>query len=114
MKLAFIRYGNFNSLENLVVVDFRTIPPYHPENSDDLMSRIKRAVTKWMENTEEGEALWEETCGDYNIGDLLMERDNESLSSFLLEERIAGYEILFDLGQVDSFPYDTLLGDPSF
>lgn len=40
------------------------------ESEGDGMEDLKNAVTQWVNETEEGQNFWDETCNDLNIADL--------------------------------------------
>lgn len=61
-----------------------------PELNDErsFLDSLRRAVTRWINETTQGKAAWQQSCQDFNIGDL----GNE----FPLDERFI--EILADEG----------------
>ncbi len=87
------------------------------DSNNEVMNKIVKAVTKWVENTTEGSQHWKLSSCDFNIADLssvmLYSRDEafRSLSPFLIEEGI--YNLKIDIfGDADSpsnYTYDTVL-----
>jgi hypothetical protein len=70
------------------------------------VSKIKDAVTEWVCKTDEGMALWEYSCEDLNIGDLLCD-GFDSLMPFLNKRGIKSVDGFQLMNEV---PYDTVLG----
>lgn len=76
-----------------------------------LVSRIQAAVTAWMQNTPEGKDALDETCHDYNVGDLANDLGEPSLSRYLEAQGLleVEIEIYSDEDYQDNWSYDTRL-----
>lgn len=46
---------------------------------DQQLDRIKTAVNRWVRESDTGARAWEETCEDFNVGDLLLNTNDEDL-----------------------------------
>lgn len=44
---------------------------WSPLSQEEIVPAIKRALTKWVSQTESGKKAWRATCEDFNVGDLL-------------------------------------------
>ena len=73
---------------------------------DEVVAALKRAVTKWVETTEEGADLWNESCEDLNIGDLCCSGHSLSLYARMQAEGIAGWEEVFTLDGGNRVDFD--------
>lgn len=73
---------------------------------------LERALTKWFKTTEAGYEAWQQSCEDFNVGDLAAQLPAEgALKEFLELEKIFNLEIqTFDGGGCD-WLYDAVLGD---
>jgi hypothetical protein len=54
----------------------------------DLKSSIQRAITAWVKNSDVGRRAFQETDGDFNVGDLANELGDPALTAELAKERI--------------------------
>jgi len=105
--LTFIRMGSCE-VENLVAVEVSLDNPKH-----DAHTQLTKAITQWVEETQEGADIWDESCGDLNIGDLLNASTDE-LNTFLIRNGISGMETKYEFFRDDVIPYDTVLAEPVF
>ncbi|ADC73236.1 hypothetical protein TK90_2751 (plasmid) [Thioalkalivibrio sp. K90mix] len=79
---------------------------------DDILRRLIVAITAWVSGTPEGRALWESSCEDLNVGDLvhLSGSEIESLQPFLAQQGVSFIDA--DVYDSDgSFGFDTVLVD---
>jgi hypothetical protein len=103
--LTFIRMDSFD-VGNLVAVEV-----YLEDPALDALTQLKKAVTEWVETTQEGIEEWDNSCEDFNIGDLLTARTNE-LDPILIKHGICGIETKYELTRDEIVPYDTILAEP--
>lgn len=85
-----------------------------PGLADDslFLAGLRRAVTRWINETDEGKAAWKESCEDFNIGDLGNNFPfDEKLTEFLFAERIANLELNSFGGGSRYWVHDTHLVD---
>lgn len=78
------------------------------------MSRLQAAVTEWVRNTQDGKEVWDMSCQDLNIGDLLCAGAGtmHSLGRFLKAQGIVKMSLESeDLSKTISF--DSLLARES-
>jgi hypothetical protein len=108
--LSFVR-KDINHIENMVVVKFKhkksLVNPYQ------VFKAFKTGITRWVENTEKGQNLWNYTCEDLNIGDLLGEYGNKELNKFLSIEGIKSWKPIYELVDQEEFSYDKVLASPN-
>lgn len=57
------------------------------------LGALKLAVGIWLETTEAGRAAWQDSCEDFNYGDLSMHIDNPELKKLLRKEGIISVQI---------------------
>ncbi|MEZ8292733.1 hypothetical protein AB6D11_02645 [Vibrio splendidus] len=50
---------------------------------DGILKVFDRALSDWMNKTVEGRAAYDESCGDFNIGDFAHHEDTPSLIDYL-------------------------------
>jgi citrate lyase beta subunit len=78
---------------------------------DTIMERVAKAVARWIENTDEGKKLWEETNGDLNIADIAgVESSDFTLE--LLRAGINGFAVQINPAiepEATRFSFDTVL-----
>lgn len=78
-------------------------------DEDDLLDRVCRAVTKWVNTSTDGAKAWEYSGRDFNIGDLASYLHEDELWVCMAEEGIQGF-VLRDLPDADKYwYYDTVL-----
>jgi hypothetical protein len=76
---------------------------------DDLLERLCRAVTRWVNSTPDGAKAWEYSSQDFNIGDLASELGDPILLMRMADEGIRGF-VLSDVPEEDRYwRYDTVL-----
>jgi len=73
--ILFTRDGGSDGVTDAAHCSFRC-------KDTDGKKALSRAVTKWVETTEEGRAAWEESCEDFNIGDLACHQSQELLAEW--------------------------------
>lgn len=96
-----IRYDGLRLDQNVLV------PVLHFDGLD-VLKAIDECFTAWY-RTEEGTKAWSESCGDYNIGDLLC--GSRPSCEFT---RSYGFEFLPDNGEeIIEISYDRVLGNHS-
>lgn len=49
----------------------------------EALQRIQVAVTRWIEETDEGRTAWKDSHADFNVGDLIDYTANEKLIALL-------------------------------
>jgi hypothetical protein len=107
--ITFVR-KDINSIENLVVICFshkKTLKtPY------EVFKAFTTGITKWVENTEEGQTLWNYTSEDLNIGDILNSSGNKTLNKYLAKEGIKKWATIYELIDQEEFSYDKVLAHP--
>lgn len=111
IQICFFR-ADGTSIDALRVVAFTT----HAETKEDVLKRLERAVTKWIQKTEEGKAAWRESSEDLNIGDLATYFDARgnavaSLKPYLRQEGILKVKDLFVLTNAVQESYDRVLAN---
>lgn len=108
--LSFVR-KDINHIENMIIVKFKhkksLVNPYQ------VFKAFKAGITRWVENTQEGQNLWNYTSEDLNIGDILGEHKNEELNKFLSLEGIKKWEPIYELVDQEEFSYDKVLASPN-
>jgi hypothetical protein len=107
--LSFIR-RDLNNIENLVVIRFKHKKRLHTPS--DVLKAFCKAITTWVEKTEEGKSLWRYTSEDLNIGDILSFNENKSLTPFLKTEGIKSWKTIYELVDQEEVSYDKVLASP--
>lgn len=81
--------------------------------SDDCVEVLKKVVTKWAKETEDGKDCWEQSGHDLNIGDLsLYESDFSKWAKPSLKKAgITDFEIPMNVSVHSTRPFDELLVD---
>ena len=81
----------------------------------DLISRLQRAITKWVQETKAGQKLWIQSCEDLNIGDVADDLfgPRSSLRPFLRRQGIRRATHLHTVSRGDLIAFDTVLVDLS-
>lgn len=62
-EIAFIRTGSYGLIQNIAVCTFTA-------QHGNSLEILQEAVTQWINNTDEGREAYEDSCEDFNIGDL--------------------------------------------
>lgn len=102
------RYEDDGSVSDVAIVTASTDDGETDPNT--IMGRISKAVARWIENTEEGKKLWEETNHDLNIADISEYDSNLTLE--LLRNGINGLAIQVNPAtepEATNFSFDTVL-----
>lgn len=74
------------------------------------LEALQRAVTNWINGTENGKNAWRRSCSDLNISDLLNEMPlDDSLLSLLADEGIFDLHIDMFGGGSSCWDHDTVL-----
>ena len=81
----------------------------HSTESGAVQGAVVSAVTDWINETESGRKAWEESCEDFNIGDLCECLDDESLRARLSRYGIGGMEICITDGSESQWTFDEIL-----
>lgn len=77
-----------------------------------LQGAISSAVTEWINETAEGKDAYEESCGSFNIGDLALHQDDETLGKYLKEYGIELLSVEVEDGMDSQWEFDeTLVND---
>lgn len=81
------------------------------QTNEDAMNALCRAVARWIEGSEAGKEVWEDTCGDLNIADLQDFEGDSEFSNYLFDQGIHRLHIAIDNvhSNVDDFTFDTIL-----
>lgn len=108
VKLAFVRYEGAD-VTTVGVLRARALPA-----TADVSKALVKAVTRWVNTSDRGHELWQESCCDLNIGDLVAD---DAFSDPVLRNalREQGLEFI-DAVTADcdeALPYDTVLVDES-
>ena len=108
-QLTFVRLGRFE-IDVMASVTASVHPRF--ETEEMLLEQLNRALTLWMETTEEGREAWEDASEDFNIGDLAQHIESPILQGILMEAGIFNLDIVIDGGAYLS--YDKVLASPEF
>jgi hypothetical protein len=84
--------------------------PHVSNETEALLEMIKRAVTRWVNETDAGRAAWENSSEDFNVGDLSNEIGDKELTARLLEEGVVSLDIETH-GTAHDWQYDRILVD---
>jgi len=112
--IVFVRQDGV-SIDQLVVVRFT-----HNDTllrPDQVTNAFERAVTKWVETTDDGRLAWGQSSEDLNIGDLLggyygSPAFNKEFKPLLNEQGIQYWEVVCQLTEGALESYDRVLADP--
>lgn len=80
-------------------------------SGDTLRDALIRALTRWFRETEEGAQALAASSHDFNVGDLSVHYQDETLLSYLKEEGTTDLEIEPYQGGETNWAYDTHLFD---
>lgn len=108
-EIIFQRVHSLGETENIVSLIFLHDPTI---NRDDLVETLTAAVTKWVEETKEGQEMWEETCGDLNIGDLIGYLNEDGLQKYFQELGIFNIQSEKEASNLLTVSYDRILANP--
>lgn len=109
-EFAFVRKHGLNGIENLVVVRVEVFDD--SLELGDVLTSFTNAITDWVVETEEGNAMWDYSREDFNIGDYLS-ADDRTLRPFLERHGIHAVTTIYELAAGEEVPYDTVLVDVS-
>ena len=74
-----------------------------------------KCLTHWVKNTDEGHKAWQQSCGDFNIGDFAMYES--TINQTIMHSTMKRYGLMnwtiLDSGDLEPVPYDTILVDRS-
>lgn len=109
IKICFTRIDGHGILDAMIVLAFQG-----PDTQEDAMRRLERAVTQWVEETETGKLVWQQSNEDLNIGDIVdfMIDPFSSLVPFLIRHSIHQVDHLYTLTETSMEPFDTILAHP--
>lgn len=104
--MTFARHedGDVTTLAVLVVEHERPMPMI------EVNSELVSAITEWVANAASGKVAWQESCHDFNIGDLCEHMEDTDLARYLHARGM----LIRSLETVDvgpAQPYDRLLVD---
>ena len=81
------------------------------ESSEDspnvVLENLKKAITDWVDNTNEGKEIYEDSSEDFNIGDLDHYWDDDTLEPYLIQYDVEIIEI--DILSESVVDFDTQL-----
>jgi hypothetical protein len=108
-QIALTRHEDPALLSALMVLSFdcEAVEPA------DAFEMLKKGITHWVKETENGKALWDYSGGDLNIGDLhsyIVKND----ALFVQSMKACGVyylKVVYELNECCEFPYDTILAD---
>ena len=81
-------------------------------SSEELLKRIRRAVTSWVKETEEGRHEWKLSSEDFNVGDLSTCYNDVELQARFRREGIVSLSIETNVHDAcRAWQYDTVLVD---
>src|SRR3989304_5083938 len=78
--------------------DFRTATQF--------FKRLKKAVTQWTTKNEEGKKAFENSCGDFNFGDLTANSEESGLINILASQGIFDFKIQIVSNNERDFNFD--------
>jgi len=87
----------------------------HLMTPEAIMGALKRLLTKWVNETDDGKDVWKQTGGDLNIGDFAQYETTFSTwipHSTLKTHGIIDLEIVANVDSTEALPYDRILVDP--
>ena len=82
-------------------------------SAKQVMARLRRAITQWINTTEEGKKQWKSSFEDFNVGDLSGLLGDWSLIRCLEANGIHDFDITGVILDCDAFHYDTVLANPN-
>jgi len=82
------------------------------KSEQEVLDALQKAVTHWIETTPQGLAAWEESCEDFNIGDLCSCEDFE-LQASLKSHGILSIETIYEFTPNQEVDYDKILAHPN-
>jgi hypothetical protein len=110
MVVPFIRQ-EVDGIKTLALVQFTVTRPL---TQKALVNALTKLITKWVKDTQEGKDAWEQSNGDYNIGDYALTEvtfGNSIPHAELTKHGIQNIEIIYN-GEVDGAElYDRVLVD---
>lgn len=88
-------------------------PPALAETQERVLDLLEAALSRWIEQTAEGQAVWKASCEDLNIGDMAtygLHKD-PTLTAYLAEQGITilSLNTLSDMAHVE---FDRILASP--
>jgi hypothetical protein len=107
-EFAFIRNYGVGEIEKLVVVRIEVLDD--SLEPGDVLTSFTNAITDWVVETEEGNAMWDYSSEDFNIGDYLS-ADDRTLRPFLERYGIHAVTTVYELAAGEEIPYDEVLVD---
>jgi len=94
------------------LMDLIKVITYKKMTSASIIQAFKKCLTWWVKNTEEGHKAWQDSCGDFNVGDLAMWEDivNTSMPhSKLTANGIVDWKIIECGDPSDIISFDKIL-----
>jgi hypothetical protein len=107
--ISFIR-KDVSKIDNMVIIQYTHKKAL--QTPKDVFDAFRGGITQWVEETEEGKNLWNYSSEDLNIGDILGENKNKTLSKFLLERGIKKWKPIYELVDQEEYSYDKVLANP--
>src|SRR5688572_3451626 len=108
-NLQVVVFRESNDERTCAVVRCR--PTEEVASGDTFRDALIRALTKWFQETEEGAQALAASSDDFNVGDLSVHYQDETLLPYLEEEGINDLEIETYQGGETNWSYDTHLFD---
>lgn len=69
--------------KNHLIIRFAFDRNNFPANNNELLERVRKGVTKWARETEDGQSLYAYAGDDMNFADLASHSDDEGLIRFI-------------------------------
>ena len=104
--LVFVRHGSFGRIDTLAVYEVAHTTKLSTQ--DQVLAALRRGITAWVKNTDEGKKAWKYSGRDMNIGDVGSELSH-SLLEYLAGEGIYEIKDICQVGEPETVPYDTVL-----
>jgi len=109
--LLFIREEGLKGVTTSALLKVQHVKKMSP---DKILETLKKALTDWVKNARKGREAWQESCGDFNIGDLaLNDRTAEKWcheTGTLKKYGLLGFSVT-SCNDSDPIPFDTILID---
>ena len=111
IRICFIRMDGAR-VDALRVIEMTTVA----ETKENALQHLSKAISRWIQNTNEGRRAWTESSEDFNVGDLAeyLSRTGKAtlgLQRFLEKEGVSRVKDLFVLTNAERENYDRVLAD---
>lgn len=109
VKLTFVRQEGID----ITAIAFLTLELLEVfDSQEQIEQKFIEAVTKWIEETEEGKSLWYDSCEDINIGDIANNYPIEDSLANCLEDVGIRFIDVETVNTQEVIPFDTVLAHP--